>query len=72
MGIGFNKPKKSQTKFRSGKSTKTADLIVDALGIFLQMPFFFSAFPGSVIRNNNILCLLLLFFFFRAAGGKGQ
>lgn len=61
--------KEVTNKIQGGKkSTKTADLIGEALGIFLHMPQFSLVFPGSVIRKIIISCLLLLFFF-RVAGG---
>lgn len=44
------------------KSTKTADLTGEALGIFLHMPRFSLVFPGSMIRKVITSCLLLLFF----------
>lgn len=54
--------KKVTNKIRERKkSTKTADLTGEALGIFLHMPQFSLVFPGSVIRNIIISCLLLLF-----------
>ena len=72
MGMCFSKPKKSQTKFRrekKKKSTKTADLTGESLGIFLHMPQFSLVFPGSVIRRVITSRLLLLFF--GVAGGEG-
>lgn len=56
--------KKVTNKIQGGKkSTKTADLTGEALGIFLHMPQFSMVFPGSVIRKIIISCLLLFLFF---------
>lgn len=46
-----------QNSEKEKNSRKTADLIGEALGIFLHMPQFSSVFPDSVIRKMIISCL---------------
>lgn len=64
MGICFSKPKKSQTKFRKRKkkSTKTADLTGETLGIFLHIAtIFFGISWFCDQKNDHIMFIIVVF-----------